>query len=253
MKETFYRYDTPMKICLLADIHDRPFGSIIDSIKRQKPDIIAIAGDILDSVHLSRPRAVMHRTDHALDFLKACAQQAPSFYSIGNHEWMLSDHDKQIIRDTGVTLVDNSWVSFRGSYIGGLTSAGSTAYAKYRKTKPDEYPHWKYHNQPQYSEPLTDWLDGFEKQKGFKLLLCHHPEYHAKYLKNRKIDLVLSGHAHGGQIRIFGQGLYAPGQGIFPKLTSGIHGNMIISRGLSNTGGMIPRLFNRREIVYIRK
>ena len=64
-------------------------------------------------------------------------------------------------------------------------------------------------------------------------------------------DLILSGHAHGGQIRLFGRGLFAPGQGIFPKYTSGIHGSMIISRGLSNTGGMIPRLFNRREIVYI--
>jgi predicted MPP superfamily phosphohydrolase len=81
--------------------------------------------------------------------------------------------------------------------------------------------------------------------------LCHHPEYRDKYLKDRSIDLILSGHAHGGQIRLLGRGLYAPGQGIFPKYTSGIHANMIISRGLSNTAGFIPRLFNPREIVYI--
>lgn len=54
------------------------------------------------------------------------------------------------------------------------------------------------------------------------------------------IDLVLSGHAHGGQIRLFGQGLFAPGQGILPKYTSGVHENMIISKGLANTAGTIP-------------
>lgn len=74
---------------------------------------------------------------------------------------------------------------------------------------------------------------------------------------NRHIDLVFSGHAHGGQIRVFDHGLYAPDQGLWAKYTRGMHhhgpnGSMIISTGLSNTGGIVPRLFNPREIVYIR-
>ena len=74
-------------------------------------------------------------------------------------------------------------------------------------------------------------------------------------MTNRKIDLVLSGHAHGGQFRLFGQGIFSPGQGWFPEYTSGIHkgenGRMIVSKGLANTAHMVPRLFNPTEIVYI--
>ena len=90
--------------------------------------------------------------------------------------------------------------------------------------------------------------------------MCHHPEYwcmQPPMLKDHPIDLVLSGHAHGGQIRLFGQGLFAPGQGLLPRYTGGLyegpHGNMIVSRGLANTAPPpIPRLFNPREVVTIR-
>ena len=72
-------------------------------------------------------------------------------------------------------------------------------------------------------------------------------------LRDRNIDLVLSGHAHGGQIRLLGRGLYAPGQGILPAYTGGLHsgphGKLLISRGLSNTALPVPRLFNPPEIV----
>ena len=83
--------------------------------------------------------------------------------------------------------------------------------------------------------------------------MSHHPEYYDKYLYvyDNDIDLVLSGHCHGGQIRLFGRGLFAPDQGILPKLTKGVYKKMIISAGLSNTAKPIPRLFNPTEIVYI--
>ena len=99
--------------------------------------------------------------------------------------------------------------------------------------------------------PNLDWLDSFEHSGMFRILLCHHPEYWPRYLRKRSIDLVLSGHAHGGQIRLFGRGLYAPGQGIFPRYTSSVHeGRLVVSRGLANTT-VIPRLFNPPEIVYV--
>lgn len=251
MKETFYKYNVPLKICLLSDIHDKPFDEITISLKNNKPDLIAVAGDIINRIRLDTDVAVMKRTPYALDFLKACVQISPTFFSLGNHEWMLSEQDKQIIRDCGVHLVDNNWESFGEMLIGGLTSSGAVAYENFRRNRSEAYPYWHYFNAPQRHEPKLDWLDEFEKLPGYKLLLCHHPEYQPKYLSTRKIDLILSGHAHGGQIRIFGQGLFAPGQGIFPGYTSGVHGNMIISRGLANTAHAVPRLFNRREIVYI--
>ena len=251
MKETFYRFDTPAKICLLADIHDRDFSEIAASLKVRKPDIIAVAGDILGNVRFDIPTPIMSRTHYALDFLTACAGIAPTFFSIGNHEWMLSQKDKDIIRSTGVTLLDNAWVRHESMVIGGLTSSGAVAYEKFRSGKSEEYPRWNYFNSPQRNEPEVGWLGEFERQEGFRLLLCHHPEYYPKYLRRRKLDLILSGHAHGGQIRIFGQGLFAPGQGVFPRYTSGIHGRMVISRGLANTARFVPRLFNCREIVYI--
>ena len=251
MKETFYKFDFPLKVCLLADIHDKPFDDISRSLEKQKPEIIAVAGDILYFHAPIDSTPVMSKAEYALDFLYDCAKHAPTFMSLGNHEWMLSDKDKELISQTGVTLLDNEWTEHSGVLIGGLTSSGVSAYSEFRKGKKQMYPKWQHFNAPQRNEPITDWLDRFEEQEGKKLLLSHHPEYWERYLKNRKIDLIVSGHAHGGQIRIFGRGLFAPGQGVFPKYTSGIHGNMVISRGLANTAKLVPRLFNRREIVYI--
>ena len=85
---------------------------------------------------------------------------------------------------------------------------------------------------------------------GLKLLLCHHPEYIPE-VSALGMDLVVCGHAHGGQWRIFGRGVYAPGQGIFPKYTSGVHNkNCVISRGLGDHTS-VPRIFNDNELVII--
>lgn len=251
MKDTIYKYKTPLPVALVADLHDREFGRIIDSLKAHKPEVICIAGDVMHRVDTDSEELAIHKTKHVLPFLKACAEIAPTFMSLGNHEWMLCDDDIAEMAKTGVTILDNSFVRYKNVVIGGLTSAGVTAYKDYRKDKPERYPEWDYDDRPDVSEPDTAWLDDFCKQDGYKILLSHHPEYRDRYLKSMPIDLVLSGHAHGGQIRLFGRGLFSPGQGILPKYTSGVHENMIISKGLANTAGLIPRLFNPREVVYI--
>jgi hypothetical protein len=94
--------------------------------------------------------------------------------------------------------------------------------------------------------PDTEWLK--DSPEGYKVLLSHHPEYFG--LIKDYADLILAGHSHGGQIRLFGHGLFAPGQGFLPKYSKGRYENMIVSAGLANTT-WVPRLFNPTEIVIV--
>ena len=99
--------------------------------------------------------------------------------------------------------------------------------------------------------PRLDWLDELCRAEAPRILLCHHPEYYAEYLHDLPLDLIVSGHAHGGQWRIFGRGVFAPGQGIFPKYTKGVHdGRLVISTGLKKSH-RLPRIFNPPEVVFV--
>ncbi|MEA5146517.1 MAG: serine/threonine protein phosphatase, partial [Candidatus Limiplasma sp.] len=89
------------------------------------------------------------------------------------------------------------------------------------------------------------------EEPGVRILMSHRPEDYYRYLQNAPVDLILAGHAHGGQIRIAGQGLYAPGQGILPKLTHGlVDGRMVISAGATNAVP-VPRWGNPCEVLAI--
>lgn len=95
-------------------------------------------------------------------------------------------------------------------------------------------------------------MAAFEAQEGVKLLLCHKPEFYRKYLRGCKVDLTIAGHAHGGQIRIGQQGIYAPGQYLFPRLTKGwaFDGRLLISAGAGNPCRM-PRWNNPCEALLL--
>jgi len=96
-----------------------------------------------------------------------------------------------------------------------------------------------------------EMLDDFEQLDGVKVLLCHKPEKYMKLMRRRKLDLVVAGHAHGGQIRLGPIGVYSPGQGLFPRYTKGlIDGRMIVSAGAGNPAGM-PRWGNPCEVLMI--
>ena len=205
---------TPLRIALAPDLHDRPFDHIIEAIKAANVDFIAIPGDLVTSYKSTFSIGVQ--------FLTACTKIAPTFYSSGNHEMRIGGIPETDIDASGAILVDDRFVLFRDCIIGGFPTHGSIR-----------------------------CLDSFAVQNGFKILLSHHPEHYKKHHRMRDIDLILSGHAHGGQVRIFGQGLYAPGQGILPKLTAGVHENrLVISRGLCNSR-KVPRLWNTPELVIV--
>ena len=261
--------DIFLTIAHISDLHNKDGRQAIESMRNRKPDIIVITGDLVLRRRPTDDMLIVQSEKNVLPFLSECAQIATTYMSLGNHEIMLNQDDFDLIAQTGVELLDNRFVKTDKYVIGGLTSAYVSRYRREIEemeagekaaegTKAGRYlipkPFWR----PRMQESDYAWIDTFVKVPRYRILLSHHPEYwclEEPMLINRNIDLVLSGHAHGGQFRLFGQGFFAPGQGWFPKFTSGIHrgkyGRMIISKGMANTVRVAPRLFNPTEVVYI--
>ena len=253
MQNTRYRLtaDQPhisFKACVVTDLHDRPYARILPVLRREKPDLILLPGDITEQMDTA-PAAVPHT---GLELLAECAAIAPSFYTFGNHEiggchrnireskrmraerkpldFTLPPLWKRQIESTGAVLLHQSYTVWNHLVIGGLGSGLLN-------------PGWV---------PDLAWLEDYVSTPGYKLLMSHHPEYYDRYLRPYGIELTVSGHAHGGQWRIFGRGVYAPDQGLFPKYTAGLHENrLVISRGVANSVPMIPRFFNPCEVVTV--
>lgn len=270
MREALYKINGSVDITigLLADTHNAEPGEILSSLSAHHPDIIAIAGDILVGYRPSNDEPVVTEQENVLKLISGCAAIAPTYISLGNHEWMISDDDIKLLKENGAVVLDNTYIHYNAGkhelVIGGLTSAIVTNFQEFRRecyeteTDMSRYPYRPRHSHSSHLMPETAWLSDFEKEQSYKVLLCHHPEYWSlrePQLCHHPIDLVLSGHAHGGQVRLFGRGVYAPGQGWMPKYTSGVfegeHGKMLVSRGLANTAGPVPRVFNPTEVVYV--
>ncbi len=248
-----------MAFAFLSDLHNADPDPIMASLYERKPEIILISGDLVRGDDLAKNGLKTDENPNAMKLLRGCAGLAPTFVSLGNHEWVLSEGDLQAIIGTGAVLLDNCWTRYKGMFIGGLSSAWFTRYQSIRLANTGRLYSPKLMSLLKGTKPVPDisWLDDFEKLDGWKLLLCHHPEYYPKYIQSRKIDLVCSGHCHGGQWRYYSRkhqewrGVYGPGQGLFPKYTSGIHdGRLLISRGLSNTAP-VPRFNNPPEVIYV--
>lgn len=249
-------------LALLSDSHNTDPQPILSSLRSRRPSLILIAGDFVYGSTPSHPSQLkMQESTAAMDLITGCTTIAPTYISLGNHEWMLHDSDLRLIADTGAVVLDNSFITTEVDgqriILAGLSSARVTDYQRWRDAHPSSelYPRETYHVAPPL-QPDLSWLSDFCSAPGFHVLLCHHPEYYT-YLRDRDIDLILSGHAHGGQWRVFNPfkrewvGVWSPGQGFLPRLTSGVVENrLVISRGLSNTT-VIPRICNPTEILYV--
>ena len=216
----------------ISDYHNKNFGKgqkrIIDKISSLEPDIIVITGDIADSNHTNIPMAI--------EFAEGAAKIADTYYVTGNHEHRFNadDFEKLMngLKQAGVKrLVDESVDIEKNGESFVLTGFDD--------------------------ESLVDIERNCPKLAADKLnvVLAHEPEYIADYSKHGNIDLVLSGHAHGGQFRLpFIGAVYAPDQGFDPEYTEGMHKlgdtSMIISRGIGNSAFPL-RLFNYPEIIKI--
>jgi len=235
--------DQQVRIVLIADLHSHVYGKnqshIADLIKRQKPDIIALAGDIADDVEPIKGVEL---------FLKALQDIAPIYYVTGNHEvWSGKvDEIKKLFRIYGAIVLENSFESVMVNgvelIIGGVDD-------------PDivHYENKKYNYD--WHKAVYNKFSTLRDVSAYKILISHRPELIDLY-KTLPVDLVLSGHSHGGQVRIpfLLNGLYAPDQGWFPKYAGGMYSHNelihIVSRGVSYNP-RLPRIFNPPEVVVI--
>ena len=264
MVETTYRIPNAPHLALLADLHGRDPAPVISSVAAHRPSLICLAGDFIYGSHPVDDRSPLETQENVLPFFRACSGIAPTFLSLGNHEQMLDDADLDLISSTGVTVLDNSWVEKDGVVIAGLTSGYVTDYRRFKSTQcgVERYPKKEDLSgiggavTASQHRPETSWLQAFSSTPGLHILLSHQPEYLP--LVPDAVDLVLSGHAHGGQIRLFNpfkrewRGLWCPGQGFFPRWTRGVYerNRLVVSSGLSNTA-RVPRVFNPTEVVYL--
>lgn len=207
----------PLVLAVVSDLHNEPYEDIWPLI--EGADALLVPGDISDRYR--------QQYDCGVAFLTEAARRLPTFYALGNHEARQKRYRelRTALNQTSAAILVNRHVRFEDVWIGG------------------------WYDPSIVREPEV--LDDFEQLEGAKILMCHKPELYMKHMRNRNVDLVIAGHAHGGQICIGRQGLFAPGQGPFPRYTRGlVDGRMIISAGAGNPA-RLPRWGNPCEVLII--
>ena len=229
------------RIAHISDLHNAEMGEgnekLLVMLREADPDMIAITGDLIDSRNTN--------VEIALQFAQEAMKIAPCYYVSGNHEARVNEYEelKTGLISAGVIILEDAQteISIEGQTI---TLIGV--------------------NDPSFQ---TDYLFGDSETvlnskltelhtdgEAFTILLSHRPELFDAYAEH-DVDLVLSGHAHGGQFRLpFIGGLVAPNQGLFPEYDAGIYTdgntNMLVSRGVGNS--ILPfRINNRPEVILI--
>lgn len=229
-----------VRLAVVTDFHssDNP-DDVAAMTASCAPDAVLLVGDLFDDDIANRP------TERTLSLMRQLSAQYPCYYVSGNHEAWTGEMDAlyQQTEEAGVTVLrmSSGVLTVRGQRIAlcGI---------------PDPY-EMVFSGAPDTEEQLRQALEDVDSAD-FTVLLAHRPELLAKYAQF-PLDLVVSGHAHGGQVRIPGvlNGLYAPNQGWFPKLAGGAYTQdgttLIVSRGLA-VRTRLPRIFNRPEVVLVR-
>jgi predicted MPP superfamily phosphohydrolase len=230
------------RIVQLSDLHSKSFGDeqskLGSKIKKLSPDLIVVTGDLVDSTKYDEAAS--------LTLMREAAAIAPVYYVTGNHEWAsgrYSSLEEKLIK-LGVHVMRNSSDNI----------ALGDGHIRIAGIDDPTFTREAYDDSAVVDNLISTALTGANHTDPFTLLLSHRPELFSVYV-HHQIDLTLSGHAHGGQVRLpFIGGLVAPNQGLLPTYDGGkyVEGSstMIVSRGLGNS--IIPqRLFNRPEIVLV--
>lgn len=229
------------RIAHVSDLHNAQMGegneNLLAMLREAKPDMIAITGDLIDSRKLDM--------DVALDFIREAVKIAPCYYVTGNHEGRLENYDvmKAQMGTAGVTVLEDAAVQItrEGESITLLGLHDPSFHGVYK---------------PENIEKLADTqlTELYTNKNEFTVMLFHRPSYFEIYA-DHGVDLVLSGHMHGGQFRLpFVGGLYTPSHGFFPDYDAGLYTqdntSMLVSRGIGNSA--FPLRFNNRpEVILI--
>lgn len=229
-----------VRLAVVTDFHSSDNADdVVAMVASCAPDAVLMVGDMFDDDTANRP------TERTLSLMRQLSAQYPCYYVSGNHEAWTGEMDAlyQQTEEAGVKVLrmSSGVLTVRGQRIAlcGI---------------PDPY-EMVYSGAPDTEEQIRQALEDVDSAD-FTVLLAHRPELLAKYAQF-PLDLVVSGHAHGGQVRIPGvlNGLYAPNQGWFPKLAGGAYTQdgttLIVSRGLA-VRTWLPRIFNRPEVVLMR-
>lgn len=229
-----------VRLAVVTDFHSSDNADDVAAMVAScAPDAVLLVGDLFDDDTQNRP------PERTLSLMRQLSAQYPCYYVSGNHEAWTGEMDAlyQQTAEAGVTVLrmSSGVLTVRGQRIA-LCGV------------PDPY-EMVFSGAPDTEEQLRQALEDVDSAD-FTVLLAHRPELLAKYAQF-PLDLVVSGHAHGGQVRIPGvlNGLYAPNQGWFPKLAGGAYTQdgttLIVSRGLA-VRTRLPRIFNRPEVVLVR-
>lgn len=224
---------SPVRAAFISDLHNTKYGrdmsGLIGAVDSFEPDIVIFGGDFFDAGWAE---------SNSMVFATEMQRRYPCFYSLGNHEFKKGEQNaiKTGMSKLGITVLDGKYsdVTVNGETVRimGIDSGMSR-------------------------DQLESCKNALDKDI-FCILLEHYPE-DFPFISEFGFDLVLSGHAHGGQWRLppLINGVYSPGEGFFPKYTSGIYSlngsEMLVSRGLQRCPRdlVIPRIFNRPEAVFI--
>lgn len=237
LKQVDYRIESDkikgeVRLAFISDLHNSRYGEnmreLVDAVREYKPDAVIFGGDLYDE----------YWGENNSDLLvERLASEYKCFYSVGNHEKRMDEEAiKKKISEKGVILLENNSYDLDI----GESSLRIIGY-----------------DPPSEGKSFEDVLSCLSDHR-YNLLIDHFPE-DFPILSDKGFELILSGHAHGGQVAIpfILNGVYAPNQGLFPKYAGGQYSEngteMIVSRGLYRNPSniLIPRVFNRPEIVFV--
>lgn len=222
------------KIAHISDLHANLDPALIKALYENQPNAIMFTGDTVDEY--------TQNFSDVLDFLKQCTQIAPCFYVIGNHEYCLDDMEGVLkqISDCGVVVLENQTARItRGDSSIYVTGISDPAFSGEEASK----------------LKLQSDLAKVQPQEGYNIMLFHRANM-LDQLPKSGYDLILTGHLHGGQIRLpFVGGIIAPNGQWMPDYSAGKYDlnqntTAIVSRGLANHIP-VPRIFNRYQLIII--
>ena len=230
-----------IRIAVLGDLHCELYGKgqkkLIKALQKANPDVVVFTGDIFDRHFADKGAQIL---------LKAVGRKYKSYFVTGNHEFKrgIFNEIPELMRDCGIEYLNGraDGITVKGNRI---IFCGVDDYDSDYFLKKDGF----------FKDQIAK-VANREDDGSFSVLLCHQPQI-AEFHKAADVDLVISGHAHGGQWRLpfFQNGLFCPDERFFPKYSAGLINlggyNLVVTRGLARHAVMVPRIFNRPEITVV--